>query len=215
MDGPQDLGGKESYGPIEVDSPEYRADWERRQWALSKLVSTPGVIIDWFRHGLETMPPAVYLSVPYFQKWNANAMALGIDAGQYTLKECVTGKADVQGATPPVLSVDDCEALQRSLNVDFAQPIDAAPLFQIGDQVITDARPSPGHSRLPAYARGAIGRVIAHHGSHLFADAGAAGSHVSEHLYTIEFRTGDLWSDAQAPEDVVCLDLWEPYLASA
>ena len=215
MDGPQDLGGKESFGPIEVDSPEYRSDWERRQWALTKLVSTEGVTIDWFRHALETMPPSVYLSVPYFQKWNANNMALAIDAGAYTLEECLSGKATVPGTPPPVLSVDDCEAMQRALNVSFSRNVDAPPKFQEGDKVVTDVRPSPGHTRLPAYARGAPGRVIAHHGAHVFADAGAKGAHTAEHLYTIEFRTGDLWADAEAPEDVVCLDLWEPYLASA
>ncbi len=215
MDGPQDLGGKESFGPIEVDSPEYRDDWERRQWALTKLVTTPGVTIDWFRHALETMPPAVYLSVPYFQKWNANNMALGIDAGAYTLAECVSGKAAVRGASPPVVSVDECEAMQRALSVDFSREIDAQPAFQLGDPVVTDARPSAGHTRLPSYARGARGKVIAHHGAHVFADTGARGDHRAEHLYTVEFRAGDLWSDAEAAEDVVCLDLWEPYLASA
>lgn len=215
MDGPQDLGGKESFGPIEVDSPEYRSDWERRQWALSKLVSTPGVTIDWFRHALETMPPSVYLSVPYFQKWNANNMALAIDAGDYSLEECIAGKAAVLEAPAAVLSVDECEALQRSLHTDFSRVIDAVPLFQLGDNVVTDARPSPGHSRLPAYARGARGRVIAHHGAHVFADVGARGGHDGEHLYTVEFRAGDLWGDAETPDDVVCLDLWEPYLAGA
>lgn len=215
MDGPQDLGGKASFGPIEVDSPDYRGDWERRQWALTKLVSTPGVTIDWFRHALETMPPAVYGSVPYFQKWNANNMALAIDAGDYTLDECVTGRANVRGPMPAILSVDDCEAKQRGLNVDFSREIGAAPAFQTGDVVMTDARPTVGHTRLPAYARGARGRVIAHHGAHVFADACAKGDHHAEHLYTVEFKARDLWNDAEAPDDVVCLDLWEPYLARA
>ncbi|MDA8586411.1 nitrile hydratase subunit beta [Rhodobacteraceae bacterium] len=215
MDGPQDLGGKESFGPIEVNSPDYRHDWERRQWALTKLVATPGVTIDWFRHALETMPPAVYLSVPYFQKWNANNMALAIDTGDYTLEECVTGKAIQPGTPAPVLTVDDCETLQRSLHTDFSRAINVAPAFHFGDHVQTDARPTPGHSRLPSYASGAKGQIIAHHGAHVFADAGAKGDHSAHHLYTVEFRASDLWADAECPDDTVCLDLWEPYLASA
>ena len=214
MDGPQDLGGKESFGPIEVDSPDYRDDWERRQWALTKLVGVPGVTIDWFRHALETMPPSVYLSVPYFQKWNVNGMALAIDAGAYTMEECVTGKASDPGPPANTLSVDDCEAMQRSLNTDFSRDIESQPAFRIGDTIRTEARPRPGHTRLPAYARAATGTVIAHHGAHLFADAGARGDHIAHHLYTVEFRAGDLWSDAENPDDLVCLDLWEPYLAS-
>lgn len=215
MDGPQDLGGKESFGPIEVDSPDYRHDWERRQWALTKLVAVPGITIDWFRHALETMPPDVYLSVPYFQKWNANGMALAIDAGAYSLEECVTGKAETPGAPAGVLSVDECEAMQRGLNTDFERDADSPPAFRPGDAVVTDARPKPGHTRLPAYARGAPGVIRTHHGAHLYADAGAQGQHIAHHLYTVEFRAGDLWHDAENPDDTVCLDLWEPYLASA
>ena len=49
----------------------------------------------------------------------------------------------------------------------------------------------------------------------LSGDAGARGEHRPEHLYTVEFRAGDLWDDAESPDDVICLDLWEPYLASA
>ncbi len=215
MDGPQDLGGKESFGPIEVDSPDYREDWERRQWALTKLVGTPGVTIDWFRHALEAMPPSVYLSVPYFQKWNVNGMALAIDAGDYTLDECVTGKAVEPHGSPAVLTKDDCEALQKGMNVSFERAPEAPPAFATGDTVRTNARPSPGHTRLPAYARAATGTVIAHHGAHLYADAGARGEHIAHHLYTVEFRAGDLWDDVENPDDTVCLDLWEPYLASA
>ncbi|MCV6593705.1 MAG: nitrile hydratase subunit beta [Silicimonas sp.] len=212
MDGPQDLGGKESFGPIEVDAPDYREDWEARQWALSKLSSAPGVTIDWFRHGIETMAPSVYLSVPYFQKWNVNNLALAVDAGQFTLEECVAGHAAERAAPAPVLSKDDLEEMQRGMAADFSRPVEAPPGFAVGDQVRTEARLRPGHSRLPGYARGAEGVITAHHGAHLFADEGARGLHVAEHLYTVEFRAGDLWADAEGPDDTVCIDLWEPYL---
>ena len=214
MDGPQDLGGKASFGPIEVDSPDYREDWERRQWALSKLVAPEGITIDWFRHALETMPPAVYLSVPYFQKWNANDMALAIDAGLYTLEECVSGRAAKPGNPPKVLSVDDCEDLQRSRHINYIRDIDTPPAFAKGDTVRTSSRPSPGHTRLPSYARGATGTILALRGAHLLPDAGAGGKHVAEHLYTVEFLARELWDDAEDPDDRVCIDLWESYLAS-
>lgn len=214
MDGPQDLGGKESFGPIEVDSPDYRHDWERRQWALTKLVPIPGTTIDWFRHALETMPPSVYLSVPYFQKWNVNMMALSVDAGFLGFDEVTSGKAATPGPPAPVLSKDDLETMQRGLNTDFEIETDQPPAFQIGDMVRTNARPIPGHTRLPAYARGARGMITAHHGAHLYADAGARGDHIAHHLYTVEFRARDLWPDAENPDDTVCLDLWEPYLAN-
>ena len=215
MDGPQDLGGKESFGPIDTAAPDFRRDWERRQWALSKLVPVPGITIDWFRHALETMPPAVYLSVPYFQKWNVNDMALGVDAGIYTVAELVSGRADTPADPASVLSVDALEDTQRGLARSFQVATDTQPAFRPGDRVRTDARPGPGHTRLPAYARAATGTVTHHPGAHLFAVAGARGQHVAHHLYTVEFRAADLWRDAEAPDDTVCLDLWEPYLANA
>ena len=214
MDGPQDLGGKESFGPIEIDSPDYRHDWERRQWAISTMARVPGQTIDWFRHALETMPPSVYLSVPYFQKWNANYMAMAIDAGQFTLDDCVKGTTGKSEPSAKPLTVDQCEAAQRTYNADFSVEIDTPPAFAPGDTVRTKARPKPGHTRLPAYARAATGTIIAHHGAHLYADAGARGEHIAHHLYTVEFRAGELWTDAENPDDSVCLDLWEPYLAS-
>ncbi len=215
MDGPQDLGGKEDYGPIDTGAPEFRADWEKRQWALSKLVSAPGVTIDWFRHTLESMPPSVYLSVPYFQKWNATDFALGIDAGAFTLEEAASGHAETPAAPATVQSVDELEDRQRGMARSFEVEADTQPRFRTGDKVVTDARPSPGHTRLPAYARAASGTIVAHHGAHLYADAGARGEHIGRHLYTVEFRAGDLWRDAEDPDDTVCLDLWEPYLATA
>lgn len=214
MEGPHDLGGKGDFGPIDTASPEFRADWEARQWALTKTMDGPHVPIDWFRHALEAMPPAVYLSVPYFQKWNANALALFIDTGVFTLDEVVQATTAPGPAAAP-LTTDALEDKQRRLNRNFCVPADTPAAFQPGDRVETLARPSAGHTRLPAYARAATGTVVAHHGAHLYADAGARGEELGHHLYTVEFRAAALWPDAEDPEDSVCLDLWEPYLAPA
>ena len=66
---------------------------------------------------------------------------------------------------------------------------------------------------LPAYARGHTGTILAHHGGHLYADAGAAGEHRGEHLYTVEFTARELWGTDDP--DTICLDLWEPYFVRA
>ena len=90
---------------------------------------------------------------------------------------------------------------------------DQCVLTDAGDRALTLRTPVPGHTRLPAYARGCKGTIIAHHGGHLYPDAGALGEHVGEHLYTVEFSARELWG-TNAP-DTVCLDLWEPYFARA
>ena len=211
MDGPHDLGGKDGFGPVDVNAPEFREDWERRQWALSKnLPAVRSGTIDWWRHGVEQMHPVAYLSEPYFAKWNLNDLAQGVDCGVFTLQEAMTGRADQPAASsPPAKSVPELKAQMRGENRNFSGPSDAPPRFAIGDPVRTKRAPSEGHTRLPAYARAAKGVVTHHHGAHLFPDAGALGVHEFQHLYTVEFSAETLWDGDAA--DSVCLDLWESY----
>lgn len=212
MDGPHDLGGKDGFGAVDTGTPPFTHDWERRQWALSKTVPLPGGTIDWWRHGIETMAPAAYLSLPYFEKWCLNELAHRIDQGVFTLKEVIDGTTE---AAPPAapLDMEGTLARLRKNNTDFRMEIARPPAFGIGAHVRTVNTPSEGHTRLPAYARGHRGTVVAHHGGHLYADAGAEGRHEAEHLYTVEFTARELWGSGS--EDTVRLDLWEPYLDPA
>lgn len=214
MDGPHDLGGKDGYGSIDVNAPPFREDWEARQWALSKNVPLPGGTIDFWRHGIENMDPGTYATQPYFVKWCLNELAHRIDQGVFTMDEALTGRPKTRQDPPATpLDMDGTLARLRANNTDFRVAIDRAPAFAVGDTVRTLNHPVPGHTRLPAYARGHLGTVIAHHGGHLYADAGARGEHRGEHLYTVEFTAAELWGNDDP--DTVCLDLWEPYLAHA
>ena len=127
------------------------------------------------------------------------------------MDEVLTGRPVSQGEPPAPLDMEAVLARLRASNKDFSFAMDRAPGFALGDEVVTRNTPVPGHTRLPAYARGHKGRIIAHHGGHLYADAGARGEHVGEHLYTVEFTALELWGTDDP--DSVCLDLWEPYLA--
>ncbi len=213
MDGPHDLGGKDGFGPVEVDAPPFREDWERRQWALSQNLPSRGGTIDWWRHGVEQMDPATYLSVPYFVKWALNDCAQMIDQHVVTVDEVVNAKPETRETPPEGLNLEGALARARTLNRDFRVEMDAPPSYSPGDRVRTLGTPVKGHTRLPAYARGHVGTVIAHHGGHLFADAGAKGEHIGEHLYTVEFTAAELWG--KDDPDTICLDLWEPYLVRA
>ena len=210
MDGPHDLGGKDGFGPIDVDSPPFAAAWEARQWALSKNVPLPGGTIDWWRHGIENMDPATYLSLPYFEKWCLNEMAHRIDQGMFSMAEVLGERTGPKSPAPAALDQAGVLAQLKSNNTDFRSEPRAQPIFKIGDTVRTQKTPISGHTRLPAYARGHEGRITHHHGGHLFADEGAKGNHVAAHLYTVEFKAQTLWGTTT--NDVVCLDLWEPYL---
>lgn len=211
MDGPHDLGGKDGFGPVDVEAPDFREDWERRQWALSKNVPLPGGTIDWWRHGVENMDPVAYMSEPYFVKWCLNEIAHRIDQGVFSMDEVLTGVPVSRGDPPVALGMAEALERLRRNNTDFTVEMETAPAFAVGDLVRTLNTPTPGHTRLPAYARGHQGRLIAQHGGHCYADAGARGEHIGAHLYTVEFSAAELWGH-EGP-DTVCLDLWEPYLA--
>ncbi len=213
MDGPHDLGGKEGFGPIDVEAPGFRHDWERRQWALSKTIDIPGVMIDNWRATMETMPPAAYLALPYFAKWNFNDLVQLIARGVFTADEAVAGHVERPAPAAPPRDLDAMLARLRTTCRSFARPATSPARFAVGDTVRTLRHPVPGHTRLPAYARSRSGTVIAHHGAHIFADKGAEGAEVPEHLYTVSFTAPELWGSGD-PRDTVTLDLWEPYLAA-
>ncbi len=213
MDGIHDLGGKQGHGPVPVaegDAP-FSHDWERRMWGLARAGIAHGITIDWFRHGLERMVPADYLSYSYFQKWVTNYLMLLVDNGAVTMGEVERGQTDRRAHPAKAQSLDEMLEFQRSLHIDFSRHIDAAPTHAVGDQVTTRSHTTAAHSRLPQYAQGRTGTVIAHHGAHLLPDRGAEGVHEAEHLYTVEFTARELWGDDAHPADTVTLELWESY----
>ena len=72
MNGIHDLGGMQGLGPVvrEENEPVFHEDWERRIFAVLNLLSQPGSITSHeIRHAIERMPPAEYLSSPYYEHW--------------------------------------------------------------------------------------------------------------------------------------------------
>ena len=72
MNGIHDLGGMQGFGPIEREEnePVFRADWERRIFALLNLTIAAGQYhVDEIRHSIERMAPAEYLTTPYYVHW--------------------------------------------------------------------------------------------------------------------------------------------------
>ncbi|MEM7564993.1 MAG: nitrile hydratase subunit beta [Pseudomonadota bacterium] len=221
MDGIHDLGGKQGYGPVEVDEDEtpFHHDWEAREWGIAQCARTPGITIDWWRHCRELILPQDYLEKPYFDSWAQTDIATYIEAGWMSLEEIVSGDAE-----PNRQSVDDLPAamtLQQVLEEDhhhavrFDAGIDVPAGFEIGQSVKTNSHGHSGHTRLPQYARDRRGIVTAHHGAHVFPDLSAQGEEIHQHLYTVEFTAPELWGDSAQSKDKIYLDLWESYLSEA
>jgi nitrile hydratase len=85
-----------------------------------------------------------------------------------------------------------------------------ADRFAAGAKVRTRRTDPPHHTRLPRYARGAVGTVLESEGPHPLADDRARGlASEPETVYAVRFAAAELFGEGE--HDVV-LALWESYL---
>ena len=97
--------------------------------------------------------------------------------------------------------------------IGAGRQLDSEPLFSVGQAVRTQARTTSGHTRLPAYARGRNGVIVALQGGWVYPDTNAHGRGENpEHLYCVRFEGAELWGDEAEPGQSVHLDLFESYL---
>ncbi len=218
MNGAQDLGGTMGHGPIapERDEPVFHADWEQRAFALTLAMGFYGQWnIDRGRFERESLPPAQYLSSSYYQIWFAALQKLIVQAGFVTKEEIATGKAvmpprDLPHATVRADEVAGILARGGPANRDAPGPA----RFKLGDRVRTRNINPESHTRLARYLRGREGEIVAVHGAHVFPDSSAHGKGDDpQWLYTVRFSARELWGEDRNPNDHICADLWEPYLA--
>ncbi len=221
MDGIHDLGGKQGYGPIDVDDGEspFHHDWEGREWGIAQCARTPGITIDWWRHCRELIMPEDYLARPYFDSWAQTDFATYIEAGWITLDEVDAGhsldRGEARPDSPPALTVAQVLEEDRAHAYRFDAETGTPPKFDVGQQVRTLAHGHAGHTRLPQYARNHAGVIHARHGEHVFPDLSARGQEIHQHLYGVVFDAAELWPEAKGSRDKVYLDLWEAYLREA
>src|SRR5262249_36405104 len=90
MDGIHDLGGLDGFGPVDVepDEPAFHEDWERRVFRLN-MAAGMGVRPSGgaFRHSIERMDPAHYLSSSYYEHWLTGISTLVVEAGLVSREE--------------------------------------------------------------------------------------------------------------------------------
>jgi hypothetical protein len=82
--------------------------------------------------------------------------------------------------------------------------------FPPGTRVRTRGLDPDGHTRLPRYARGAVGAVVERAGSHPLADERARGRATPPRaVYHVRFAAADLFGGG---DHDVTVELWEDYL---
>ena len=72
MNGIHDLGGMHGMGALDVElnEPVFHAEWERRMFAVMLACFAGGhFVVDEFRHAIERMDPAAYVSTSYYEHW--------------------------------------------------------------------------------------------------------------------------------------------------
>lgn len=220
-----DMGGRFGDGPVDPGTPQdpvFATDWHARALAVTLAAGALGQWnIDTSRHARERLSPQDYMGFSYYEKWLGALADLLVETGVLT-------KADLQGqggdaphplADRALKAGNVAAALARGAPAD--RPFQGAPAFAPG-QAVRTLRPSAnrlvdgGHTRLPAYAAGALGRVLCCHGAHVLPDSSAHGlGEAPEPLYTVVFAAGELWAAPENPRDEVTLDLWQSYLEPA
>ena len=220
-----DMGGRFGDGPVipdASDEPVFAEDWHARALSLTLAAGALGQWnLDISRHSRERLAPKDYSSFSYYEKWISALANLLVERGVVSESELSSGNSK------GISRLADRKLLAERVQAVLASggPVDRAgpqPKFEKGDYVKT-RHPSAnqfvvgGHTRLPAYASGQTGRIVAYHGCHVFPDAHAHDlGEDPKPIYAVAFAAKDLWGDANAEaKDEVVLDLWEPYLEPA
>lgn len=219
MNGPQDLGGRHGFGPVEpeVDEPLFHAPWEARALAVTLACGALGAwTIDESRHARETLPWVTYYRSSYYEIWVRALEKLLERHGFVGADERAAGHSLRPGPEAPrVLRAETvAAALKRGGPCD--REVGTPARFAAGDRVRTRAMNPAGHTRLPAYARDKTGVVETVQGGFVFPDTNAdRRGENPEWVYTVVFRGEDLWGADAEPGSEVSVDAWESYLEPA
>lgn len=219
MNGPQDLGGQMGFGPVapEPNEPLFHAEWEKRALGLTILAGAMGHwTIDESRHARESLHPADYYASSYYEIWTKALEILLQRHGFVTDEEMASGEALSDGTVPKRVVVAEAVAAMLAKGAPCDRPLASPARFAVGDKVRTAVMHPQGHTRLPRYARGKVGRVEAVREGYVFPDTNAhGGGEEPQRVYTIVFDGLELWGKGADPTLSVSIDAWESYLEPA
>ncbi len=236
-----DMGGRFGDGPIPVPrnnknevinmEPTFKHNWQAKAWAITLAAGALGEWnLDISRHYRECLPSKDYINFSYYEKWLAALTNLLIDKNLISLDElkeyvAAARKGNLDEFPKQNVILDDrawlAEDVQKTLGWGgpSIRDTNVSPIFNIGDKIITqiyspNENENGGHTRLPKYAMGRVGKVYSYNKNHVFPDKNAHGLGESPlPLYTVEFKSPELWGiSAEHENDSIFLDLWEPYL---
>ncbi len=218
MDSIHDMGGMDGFGKVEVEQsePPFHQEWEGRVLALQRALGYAGAWhIDHSRYAQERLPPVIYLSSSYYERW-MRAMELNVtERGLASWEELKKGHSS--GASKPLprkmTAADISPAMRRG---NFYREAQAPAKFKPGDHVRTVNIHPKTHTRLPRYARDKVGVIERCQGCHMYPDSVAIDRGDNpQWLYTVVFDGRELWGPDADPNLKVSIEAFEPYLEPA
>src|SRR6266699_1159021 len=96
MNGIHDMGGMEGFGPVapEPNEPVFHSAWEGRVLAMNRALGYARLwTIDMSRALIEQIPPHLYLTMSYYEKWFVRLEQLLIERGLVGTDEIAAGHA--------------------------------------------------------------------------------------------------------------------------
>lgn len=209
MDGIHDMGGMDGFGPLVRDEAMFHAPWERTAFGLASSVPIVGNT-DEFRHTIERLDPAFYLTADYFGRWLGALEIRLVERGLLDSDE-VDSRAGGPVARPQAIPPEGLPT--ESPQGGPARTVDRPPRFEVGQAVrARDIHPT-GHTRLPRYVRGHRGLITDRYPAFVFPDTHAHGrGDDPQYVYAVQFAAADLWG---AGDHTVNVDMFEPYLEAA
>ncbi|KUJ79883.1 nitrile hydratase subunit beta [Ruegeria profundi] len=217
-----DMGGRFGDGPVRPeaeDAPVFAEKWQGRALAVTLAAGSLGQWnLDVTRHARERLSPKDSVRFSYYERWISALADLLVEKGVLSTQDYSDGgTAEPHPLSSRALKAESVAAVLAK-GGPTERPLTVPARFEAGQRVRT-VRPTAnrlvdgGHTRLPSYASGAVGRIVRLHGAHVFPDSNAHGlGEAPEPLYAVAFAASELWAQPEHPNDEVVLDLWQSYL---
>ena len=203
MDGVHDMGGMDGFGKVEPEpnEPVFHAPWEGRVLAMQRAMGYAGAWhIDMSRFAQERLPPPVYLTASYYQRWALAMERNVVERGYRRRRRARRRPRAAPGQAAQAQAHDRTWSRQGMTRGSFYRQAQAPARFKPGDRVRTKNIHPPTHTRLPRYARGKVGVIELVHGCHAFPDSVAIDKGDNpQWLYTVVFDGGELWGPDADP----------------
>ena len=222
VDGVHDMGGMHGFGRVVEPGSElpYHERWEPRVFAIQMLVGLEGLGAGpGGRPVREEMDPANYLAASYYERWLYSAEQRLLRKGTIAPGEVERAMERLEAGESVPAHHDAAMAERIVADLRSVHPMDtpsADVRFGRGHRVRVKRMHPGGHTRCPRYARGAAGVVECVRGADRLPDRAVYGEQVTpEPVYSVAFRSQDLWGSSEETPWTVLLDLWDSYLEPA